>query len=63
MFLTRKRYEEEKKYMEASHDRLNNLYWDLYRKHDRLLKKLGLSEQIISETVLVAKGEPERGDG
>ena len=63
MFVTQRRLEREIDYAEKRHERLNNLYWDLWHKHERLLRHLGLKEERVPEVIeLRTKGGPERGD-
>ena len=48
--------------LDARIEVVNNKYWDLWHKHERLLKHLGLSEHKIPEAIeLRTKGGPERG--
>lgn len=63
MFVTQRQLGRALEHAAERHDRLNNLYWDLWHRHERLLKHLGLYEEKVPEkTELRAKEGPERGD-
>ena len=59
MFITTKRYESDMRHIEHQYDRLNDKYWELYHKHDRLLRHLGLYEHENKGIELRSKGGPE----
>lgn len=62
MFGKKRRLEIELEDMKNSIKCLENKYWDLWHKHERLLRHLGLSEHKVPEAVeLRMKGGPERG--
>lgn len=61
MFGKKSRLDIELEDMKNSIKALDNKYWDLWRKHERLLMHLGLSEIKIPEAIeLRTKGGPER---
>lgn len=62
MFLTRKTYEADMNYMKHELALLNDKYWKLCGKHERLMKHLGLLEYERSGFEMLTKGGPERGD-
>lgn len=62
MFLTNKAHETDMEYMRKELGRLNDLYWKLYDKHERLMTHLGLTEHEKSGFEIRTKGGPERGD-
>jgi hypothetical protein len=47
-------------YVRKDLDRLNDLYWNLYHKHERLMAHLGLIEQEKSGVEIRTKGAPEQ---
>ena len=64
MIVTKKQYDYDISRLENDIDRLNNLYWDLYHKHDRLMNHLNLMEKQVNYTELVPiKGFPEKNKG
>lgn len=60
MFLTKKSHESDMAYVRKDLDRLNDLYWNLYHKHERLMAHLGLIEQEKSGVEIRTKGAPEQ---
>ena len=62
MFEKKTRLENELEDMRNSIKTLDNKYWDLWHKHERLLRHLGLSEHKIPEAIeLRANGGQEPG--
>jgi hypothetical protein len=63
MFVTQRQLERALGYAEERYERLNKFYWDLWYRHERLLKHLGLHEEKVPEKIeLRTKEGPERGD-
>jgi hypothetical protein len=44
MFVTKKQHERDINYLSAEYERISERYWDLWRRHARLLNHLGLTE-------------------
>lgn len=64
MFVTKARLERITEYHERELKRVANKLWELQYKHDRLMKKLGLTEHVEpARIVLREKGGPEPSDG
>ena len=47
MFVTQRQLERALDNAAERHERLNKLYWDLWHRHERLLKHLGLHEESV----------------
>lgn len=60
MFITKKRYELEKRSFELDLKTLNDKYWNLYHKHERLMIHLGLYENVLSGVQILKKGGPDK---
>jgi predicted nuclease with TOPRIM domain len=51
------------KSLESMFSTMRDRYWNLSRKHDRLIAHLGLTEQQIPQrTILTTKGGPEQSE-
>ncbi len=58
MFVTKKTFEKEERYTQLKFQELNEKYWELLIKHQRLLDHLGLDEKTLpQETKLVKRGK------
>ena len=62
MFVTRKRLEDCLYGLYGEIKFMNDKYWDLWHKHERLMRYLGLEENTRSGVEILKKGGPERGD-
>lgn len=63
MFVTQRKIDAAIEYMERECQRVDERYWKLYHKHERLLRHLGLHEETVPEkTELRTKDGPERND-
>ena len=62
MFVTKKTYDAEIKYLKAEVERLSEKTWEMWRAHDRLMRHLGLEERVEPAiTVIVSKDWQVKG--
>lgn len=62
MFVTNARLETEIKYLSMEIKSINDKYWTLLHKHERLMQHLGLHEVVHSGVEIRSKGSPGIGE-
>lgn len=55
MIVSKKQYDRDAKRMENEIRRIDERYWDLWHRHDRLLRYLGLEEKEVEPSIEIVK--------